>query len=176
MSSTQEYQRIWRRKARLDPTFKERDRIANQKSRLKHIEARRAHDRAITAANPGVKDRKRRGTPKRIASTAANTERVRQKRKLDRRWAKGTDLRHTYPGFGLEHYELMIQMQNGRCAACGATNFGGRHKILVVDHNHVTKKVRGLLCDPCNKTLGHAQENSQRLEQCAVYLRQHNEK
>ena len=42
-------------------------------------------------------------------------------------------------------------MQAGVCAVCGK---GARKRKLNVDHDHVTGKVRGLLCTRCNITLG----------------------
>jgi hypothetical protein len=44
---------------------------------------------------------------------------------------------------------------------------------LSVDHNHVTNKVRALLCDDCNVGIGTLGENPERLEAAAAYLRHH---
>jgi DNA-directed RNA polymerase subunit RPC12/RpoP len=56
-------------------------------------------------------------------------------------------------GLNPQQYELMIQEQNGLCAICGKPNtVGGK---LFIDHNHITKKVRGLLCHHCNSALGY---------------------
>lgn len=52
----------------------------------------------------------------------------------------------------LEQYDQMFEDQNGVCAICGGINYGGRR--LVVDHDHKTGKVRGLLCHHCNMCLG----------------------
>ena len=45
-------------------------------------------------------------------------------------------------------HEAMLEAQGGRCAVCG------QDKDLVVDHNHKTGKVRGLLCRTCNFVIG----------------------
>ena len=50
-------------------------------------------------------------------------------------------------------YEKLFEKQKGCCAICG------RHQSefnypLCVDHNHITGKVRGLLCKKCNINLG----------------------
>ena len=46
-----------------------------------------------------------------------------------------------------EHYKLVVA-QGGRCACCFEV------KKLVIDHNHATGKVRGLVCQGCNITIG----------------------
>lgn len=56
-------------------------------------------------------------------------------------------------GVSREQYADMFAAQNGACAICR------RHQstmktALAVDHNHLTKKVRGLLCSNCNRILG----------------------
>jgi hypothetical protein len=60
----------------------------------------------------------------------------------------------------LEHYAA----QAGRCALCGD------HKELVVDHDHETGRVRGLLCTPCNTALGRLGDNRERLERVLAYV------
>lgn len=47
-----------------------------------------------------------------------------------------------------EYYELK-QRQAGRCAICGTPEDQSTRK-LAVDHDHVTGKIRGLLCMVCN--------------------------
>ena len=41
---------------------------------------------------------------------------------------------------------------------------------LVIDHNHETSEVRGVLCSSCNKGLGFFKDNLRLLEQAAHYL------
>ena len=42
-----------------------------------------------------------------------------------------------------------------------------------VDHCHRTGKVREILCNKCNTTLGHVREDLNFLESLAEYLRRH---
>jgi hypothetical protein len=41
---------------------------------------------------------------------------------------------------------------------------------LVVDHNHKNNLVRGLLCNHCNRGLGHFRDNPKLLNQAIQYL------
>ena len=59
-------------------------------------------------------------------------------------------------GLTLEDYQLMWDNQGGVCAICGQPEIG---KLLSVDHNHSTGKIRDLLCDRCNKGIGQAKED-----------------
>jgi hypothetical protein len=53
-------------------------------------------------------------------------------------------------GLSLWEYEDYLEMQDNACAICHAIPDNN----LSVDHDHLTGKVRGLLCGPCNRALG----------------------
>lgn len=46
---------------------------------------------------------------------------------------------------------------------------------LVVDHDHTTGKVRGLLCHNCNRALGLLQDNKSYLQSAINYLKKCND-
>lgn len=71
--------------------------------------------------------------------------------------------------YGITHadYIRMLHAQKGRCAICGATQKQGGNKRLHVDHDHDTKRVRGLLCSKCNGALGWFEK---RLDSILEYL------
>lgn len=46
-------------------------------------------------------------------------------------------------------------------------------RILTVDHNHTTEKIRGLLCNKSNQRLGFFNDNIDLLEGAMLYLKQH---
>ena len=52
----------------------------------------------------------------------------------------------------IEQYDQMLQTQAGVCAICEQPCSTGRR--LSVDHDHITGKIRGLLCTKCNIRLG----------------------
>lgn len=76
---------------------------------------------------------------------------------------------HILREYGLtrNQFEAMLNEQNGECACCG------NEAELVVDHDHKTGKVRGLLCQPCNKSLGIVSESEVRLLSLVTYIRKH---
>jgi hypothetical protein len=66
----------------------------------------------------------------------------------------------------------MYKEQGSACAICKRTDTGvARTKMLSIDHNHVTGKVRGLLCNWCNQGLGHFRDSPELLIKAAEYLK-----
>ncbi len=83
-------------------------------------------------------------------------------------------LRKKY-GISADDYDEILSKQGGVCAICGADNPrinqpGKKTIYLHVDHNHKTNKVRGLLCQPCNTSLGQMGDSPERLRRAAQYL------
>lgn len=71
-------------------------------------------------------------------------------------------------GITLEEYQVLERQQDGLCAICGQLNYDGRP--LVVDHDHSTGAVRGLLCHPCNRGLGQFKDDYSLVAKAAAYL------
>jgi hypothetical protein len=63
-------------------------------------------------------------------------------------------------------YERLLAAQGGGCAICGNPP---RTRRLSVDHDHRTKRVRGLLCFRCNRALPHYLD-ADWLETAAAYV------
>ena len=82
---------------------------------------------------------------------------------------KASELRRMY-GLTIADYEHMLKEQAGRCAICQ------RAEPLVVDHCHVTRQNRGLLCQRCNKGLGLFREDERALSMAVRYLRAHKDR
>ena len=72
-------------------------------------------------------------------------------------------------GLTLEEYYAMRDKQNGCCALCGK-NEAEIDRRLDVDHDHVTGKVRGLLCGRCNKALGLFDDKANVLLKASSYV------
>ena len=99
------------------------------------------------AAHPNAPRRHRRADPE-VARRwrAANPDRValHERRK---------SLKARY-GITIEQYDDLLRSQGGACAICGAAKAGGHTDTLQVDHDHLTGRIRGLLCFRCNRALG----------------------
>ena len=89
-----------------------------------------------------------------------------EKGKLSRQQAK---LKLDF-GLSFEEYQHLLASQNGGCAICGEQLNG---KALDVDHDHVTGKVRGLLCNKHNQALGLFNDDPTLLEMARQYLLRH---
>lgn len=72
-------------------------------------------------------------------------------------------------GISVEQYEELLLRQGGVCKICGNECSSGRR--LSVDHCHETGRVRGLLCVNCNHGVGKFNDDPERLEAAARYLR-----
>lgn len=106
-------------------------------------------------------------------------ERTREQRKKyleDNKEARARSVRNAFLkrkyGITQEDFELMLQDQDGRCKICGEppTLENTKHGVLAVDHCHYTGKVRGLLCDLCNKGVGLLKDDVDRLKNAIKYL------
>lgn len=71
-------------------------------------------------------------------------------------------------GITIEEVKALLEKQNYCCAICLSNNWGA--KGPQVDHCHLTKKVRGLLCHGCNTAIGLLNEDPIRFKQAIDYL------
>jgi len=70
-------------------------------------------------------------------------------------------------GITVDEYNAMYTAQNGGCYICGEPEIG---KSLSIDHDHVSGKVRGLLCSNHNRALGLMQDDPDILLKAHEYL------
>jgi len=74
-------------------------------------------------------------------------------------------------GMTPKDYTELFEKQNGCCAICKTEESG--HNVtnhLLVDHDHATNKVRGLLCSSCNLMIGKAHDSVDILTSAINYL------
>jgi hypothetical protein len=69
----------------------------------------------------------------------------------------------------IEEYNTLLSKQNNCCAICGINEHDLKHK-LSIDHDHISGKIRGLLCNKCNSTLGFLSENLEFFDKAKEYL------
>lgn len=74
-------------------------------------------------------------------------------------------------GISQAQYEALLEEQGGVCAICHRPEKSKNAKNLSVDHDHVTGKVRGLLCSFCNHALGYFRDDITALERAIDYLK-----
>jgi hypothetical protein len=75
----------------------------------------------------------------------------------------------------LDEYNFMLDAQSGVCKICGMSettkkNNSDEVRMLCVDHDHNTGQVRGLLCNRCNRALGHYEASKPRAQEFEKYL------
>ncbi len=74
--------------------------------------------------------------------------------------------KHRY-GLTDSDYVALLLAHDNKCAVCGQ-----EPKRPHVDHDHVTGKVRGILCSRCNQGLGMFDDDPQRLIAAIDYLKE----
>lgn len=186
-----EYHREWRR-AKLDklrPYWRQWYHTNKERLRERYGEIRRKRSKARYVANKDkileLQRKYRAANRERIHAkarlywashpkNASQKERQRTIRRQTRikkaeyysRLSREYLLNHKY-GLSIAQYEQMCEKQKGKCAICGEIP----PKRLCVDHDHLTGKVRGLLCIPCNAWLARF-ENENLMRKATQYLAQ----
>ena len=76
-------------------------------------------------------------------------------------------------GITIEEYRAEVAGRSGRCDICGEipSGNGPNGLALCVEHNHVTKRIRGYADRDCNTMIGAAGEDPVRLAQGIIYLK-----
>lgn len=69
-------------------------------------------------------------------------------------------------GITPEQFQELYDKQLGKCAICQQTY----HSTLHIDHDHSNGQIRGLLCNNCNRGIGHFKDSTELLENASKYL------
>ncbi len=147
---------FWRASAMRDG-YRNECKCCGRTVRRKHYEANR--DTYIRKAQEW-----KRRNPERYAAQQFLRRQARDRSQI--RLERDQYLQRTY-GLSLPEFEFLVAVQTGRCAICGKDD-GNR---LHVDHDHSSGRVRGLLCDSCNRAMGLFHEDPARFEAAGRYLR-----
>lgn len=99
--------------------------------------------------------------------------RMREARRRRPTLSRETNLKHRF-GLSLEDYVRMLAEQGGACAGCGLSEErllrNGKPQSLSVDHVHETGRIRGIVCNGCNRAVGLAGDDPKRLLAVRNYL------
>lgn len=110
-----------------------------------------------------------------IKNRARHLEYLRMRRINFPRAVWGSKIKAKF-GITADDYDALLLAQGGVCAICGmpeTDTWKGITKRLAIDHCHLTKRVRGLLCGNCNKGMGHLKESPEIILNLAKYLEKH---
>lgn len=95
--------------------------------------------------------------------------RLRQKYNENKEHYRDLARRSMY-GMPLGAYELLDDLQVGRCAICGAKKSTRTGRKLSVDHDEEKQVIRGLLCTSCNQGIGAFRHNVHLMDLAIEYL------
>ncbi len=106
---------------------------------------------------------------RRIAGYPAERREAIRQAKAQRDKVRSTRWPQLQKKYGISQagYDSLFVSQNGRCALCGTQP---SKRGFVVDHCHETGRVRGLLCNRCNITIGYLGDTLAAAERLVVYL------
>lgn len=111
------------------------------------------------------------------SSTKAYKEKNKHKiKKYMKRYSKAWRLRKFF-GIKISDKNKMLKKQKYKCAICNKRETGTHNnkgfiqkRELCLDHCHVSGKIRGLLCNKCNRGLGFFNDCVPRLKKAVKYL------
>jgi hypothetical protein len=116
---------------------------------------------------PARKHRRKPGKPGKPGPSALarflRNDRRRVRRALEPDYRDGERARRY--GLSLADYRALQKRQGNACAICRKVT-----RVLCIDHCHVTGRVRGLLCRPCNSALGFYADDQRLLRAALAYL------
>lgn len=134
----------------------------NKKFREEHPDIANGWSRTYRGRHP-----EKRRESARLSAQRARDERPEETSGYARQWL----LLRQY-GMTMDDYDKMFSEQNGVCAVCGRkqTHSPAHNGYLCVDHDHITGKIRGLLCRKCNMALGHVDDSVHILRNMMEYI------
>jgi len=82
--------------------------------------------------------------------------------------------KHRYAVYGItaERFNELKEAQNNVCACCQHFRTTQRAPDLVIEHCHISGRIRGLTCQYCNRAIQHFKDLANRCLRAADYLQQ----
>jgi hypothetical protein len=109
---------------------------------------------------------RRKTHPETMKNIDAKNYKTHRSVRLDYRYNYNLKTRY---GINAKQREVLLKEQDNKCAICKRDQ--SEFKIrFAVDHNHITGKIRGLLCGACNKGLGHFNDSANLMYKAYVYV------
>lgn len=75
-------------------------------------------------------------------------------------------------GLTLEKFDAMLIDQHFQCKIC-KINISHFKRRVCIDHDHITKKIRSLLCSGCNSSLGKMKYSIESFNNAIKYIQEH---
>ncbi|WP_280350396.1 endonuclease VII domain-containing protein [Nocardia abscessus] len=126
-----------------------------------------APKRCVDCEREGITTRRKAPHP---GPRCATHHRAKRKSRRNYSWE-----RHIWETYGLtpEEYWAIYHAQGGKCYICDRPRAKSARKKLSVDHCHSTGRIRGLLCQKCNRdVLGHFRDDTAAFTRGITYLNQ----
>jgi hypothetical protein len=120
---------------------------------FKDIEAQRLYAREWRLAHPGY--------------ARVHNEKWRRENPVADQESQARYRAKKFYGLSPKEYSDLLLSASEHCMLCGEK----QTDILHVDHDHISGKVRGLLCRGCNTGLGGFKDDPELLEKAILYLR-----
>lgn len=99
----------------------------------------------------------------------------RRNKKIDKHSTKKQKLRRY--GLSIEQFDAMLVAQDNKCELCRIEfTYENNFDRPYIDHDHVTNKVRSLLCSKCNSGLGFLLDSPELLLKASNYITYHKSK
>jgi hypothetical protein len=138
---------------------------ATRARKRKETEERAAQKRILALKRAEIKKQKQEQKEVEYQKRAARAE------ELGISWLEYGQLNARYRKYGLtvEDYVQMRDSQGGKCANTRCENQFTKFEGCV-DHCHKSGKIRGILCQYCNKALGNVKDSTDRLQGLIEYL------
>ena len=112
----------------------------------------------------------------RIKNPGKQQESTRRWKENNKEYNRDRQRKYNIGKYGIteEDFDLLLEAQNHQCAICKTNRPTGKWKRFAIDHCHITGKVRGLLCNECNRGMGLLKDSPYLLRAAAQYLEDNN--